>query len=57
MDFAQLPFAKHAEVDLKTLRSLEKGGRLPSDTTLNKVEKVFHSMASHVAAFAPSAAG
>lgn len=39
MDLAQQPFAKHAEVDLKTLRTLEKGERAPWDTTQNKVEK------------------
>ncbi|UKA69535.1 hypothetical protein [Arthrobacter sp. FW306-06-A] len=39
MDLAQQPFAKHAEVDLKTLRSLEKGERAPWDTTQSKVEK------------------
>lgn len=39
MDLAQQPFAKQAEVDLKTLRSLEKGERAPWDTTQAKVEK------------------
>ena len=39
MDLAQQPFAKHVEVDLKTLRSLEKGERAPWDTTQSKVEK------------------
>jgi DNA-binding XRE family transcriptional regulator len=39
MDYAQQPFAKYAEVDLKTLRTLEKGERAPWDTTLHKVEK------------------
>jgi len=42
MDYAQQPFAKHAEVDLKTLRTLEKGERAPWDTTLNKVEKALN---------------
>ncbi|QDG61203.1 transcriptional regulator [Pseudarthrobacter sp. NIBRBAC000502771] len=39
LTLAQQPFAKQAEVDLKTLRSLEKGERAPWDTTQNKVEK------------------
>jgi len=39
MDLAQQPFAKAAGVDLKTLRSLEKGERAPWDTTQAKVEK------------------
>jgi DNA-binding XRE family transcriptional regulator len=39
MDLAQQPFAKTAGVDLKTLRTLEKGERAPWDTTQNKVEK------------------
>ena len=39
LNLAQQPFAKHAAVDLKTLRSLEKGERAPWDTTQNKVEK------------------
>lgn len=42
MDYAQQPFAKHAEVDLKTLRTLEKGERAPWDTTLTKVEKALN---------------
>ena len=42
MDYAQQPFAKHVEVDLKTLRTLEKGERAPWDTTLSKVEKALN---------------
>ncbi len=35
---AQAPFATFADVDLKTLRSLETGQRAPRDGTRSKVE-------------------
>lgn len=39
MDYARQPFAKYADLDLKTLRTLETGERAPWDTTQAKVEK------------------
>jgi DNA-binding XRE family transcriptional regulator len=38
-DLRQLPFAKFAEVDTKTLASMEKGTRVAWETNQRKVEK------------------